>query len=323
MARINEYRMLGLETSQHQPHVITLSAETNVVNSRSEVSLSTPTGSIAGGSASAHSSPLRKKDVRAVKQRKEQQRRAWTIKRKTWDSSRSVHFDAENRLIWTPQQPSSTLDIPAVPTTHRQAEEVAEEEENKPTLIGTAEPSMNSPQPTSRWQPSTEFDELEKLLEASLLPKLAKTPRCRKSTGVLEEVKEDNASDAASEDVPSIRRSCGGGREGRASKRVVIERQVIDRLLDDLLSAAVAGPDEQRSEEGTRLASHCIAAVAATAIEAASTALSSQQRTADINAVALQSEPTAQPPPHTQTPGTALIFVFSVLVLLWWVHQLV
>jgi hypothetical protein len=316
MARINEYRMLELETSQQQPHVITLSAETNVVNTRRELSVSTPTGSITGGSTPVHSSPLRKKDVRDVKQRKEQQRRAWTVKRKTWDSSRSVHFDAENRLIWTP--PSARLDTPAVPTTHRQAEEVAEQEQTKPTLIGTSEPSMNSPKP-SRWQSSTEFDELEKLLEERLLPKLAKTPRCRASIGVLEE--EDNASVATSEDVPSIRRSCGGGREGRASKRIVIERQAIDRLLDDLLSAAVAGPDEQRSEEGTRLASHSIAAVAATAIEAASTALSSQP--VDINAVSLQSELTAQPPPHTQTPGTAILFVSFIIVLLWWVHQLV
>jgi hypothetical protein len=132
---------------------------------------------------------------------------------------------------------------------------------------------------------SVHFDELEKLLEESFAPAKTSARRALRSprmTGLAPGGTTATTAAAIEGDAPTFR-------------KVVGSREVLDRMLDDLLSAAVPTAPFM-VEEATSPGETASAAAAA------------------------GPPATTLPAPPAQTPGAATLFVFFVVVLLWWVN---
>lgn len=137
---------------------------------------------------------------------------------------------------------------------------------------------------------SVHFDELEKLLEESFAPAKTSARRALRSPRMTFPGLAPGGTTATT----------AAAIEGDAPKRKVVgSREVLDRMLDDLLSAAVP----------------TVAATAPFTVEEAT----SPGETASA-AAAAGPPATTLPAPPAQTPGAATLFVFFVVVLLWWVN---
>ncbi len=284
MARINEYRMLELGSAAgQQPQVISVTAS----------SAATPT--VAGAEPT-------KKASKGDKERKERDKRVKARRRKTWDSARLVHFggNVDSAAIhrWQRDPPAS---IAPEPELHEKSEDndnddgderLRNERVSSVGLTVIVEPATDDHQRlTKPRRESVQFDELEKLLKESFAPKTSARRALRSPRIAIPGLA---PAGTAATTAAAI--------EGDAPKRKVVgSREEIDRMLDDLLSAAVP-------------------TIAATAPSMEST---SPGEIACMGPVAATSGPpaTTLPASPAQTPGAATLFVFFVLVLLWWVNN--
>jgi hypothetical protein len=226
----------------------------------------------------------------------ERDKRVKASKRKTWDSARLVHFGGKVDPIhrWQRDPPAS---IAPEPELHEKSEDndnddgdekAKKNERASPVgLPVVVEPATDDHQRlTKPRRESVQFDELEKLLEESFAPKTS-ARRALRSPRIT---------------IPGLAPGTAAAIEGDAPKRKVVgSREEIDRMLDDLLSAAVP----------------------TIATMAPSMESTSPGEIACMGPVAAASGPpaTTLPAPPAQTPGAATLFVFFVLVLLWWVNN--
>jgi hypothetical protein len=277
MARINEYRMLELGSAAgQQPLVISVTASI----------AATP---VAGAEPT-------KKASKGDKERKERDKRVKASKRKTWDSARLVHFggnvDSPAIHRWQRDPPASIAPEPELyekseDNGNDDGDERAKKNERAspaglPVIV---EPATDDHQRLIKpRRESVQFDELEKLLEESFAPKTSARRALRSPRITIPGLAPAGTTATTAAAI-----------EGDAPKRKVVgSREVIDRMLDDLLSAAVP-------------------TIATTAPSVESTS---------PGEIAASGPPaTTLPAPPAQTPGAATLFVFFVLVLLWWVNN--